>query len=261
MPEDERRLVAVTRPVSPSIEACELTHLQREPIDVPRAMAQHAAYEAVLRSLGVAIVQVAPAPELPDAVFLEDTAIVLDEVAVITRPGAETRRAEVAPVAELLSRFRPLMTLDAPATLDGGDVLAIGRTIYVGRSGRTNDAGIALLGQRLAPFDYRVVPVDFDGCLHLKSAATLVGEGLVLVNPAWVSPSVFVDCDAIDVDISEPFAANGLRVGNALVFPAHFPCTRATLESRGLRVVTVPADELAKAEGAVTCCSLLFTVS
>jgi dimethylargininase len=252
------RLVALTRPVSASIATCELTHLSRVPIDVRRATAQHGAYEAVLRSLGVAVVQVDAAPELPDAVFVEDTAIVLDEVAVIARPGAEVRRGETGPVAAMLSKFRPLVTMEEPSTLDGGDVLVLGRTVYVGRSGRTNDAGIAELRQLVSRFGYRVVPVDFSGCLHLKSAATAMADNVVLVNPDWVAPAVFGGCDVVYVDRDEPYAANGLRAGDAVVFPDHFPLTRAVLEGRGIQVVTVPCDELAKAEGAVTCCSLVF---
>ena len=254
------QLIALTRAVSPSIADCELTHLSREPIDVERATAQHRAYEAVLRSLGATVVQVAPAPALPDAVFIEDTAIVLPEIAIITRPGAVVRREEVGPVAAMLAEFRPLGVLDAPATLDGGDALVVGRTIHVGRSSRTNDAGIKQLGRLVETFGYRVVGVDFTECLHLKSAATCVADGVVLVNPAWVSASVFEGCEAIEVDATEPYAANGARVGDVLMYADHSPRTRAILEARGVNVVTVPCDELAKAEGAVTCCSLLFTI-
>ncbi|MDB4914636.1 MAG: hypothetical protein JWM95_2280 [Gemmatimonadetes bacterium] len=253
-------LIALTRPVSASIAECELTHLSRAPIDVVRAAAQHSAYEAALRLLRVSVIQVGAAPELPDAVFIEDTAIVLDEVAVITRPGADIRRRETDAVAEVLSEYRTVLALDAPATLDGGDVLTMGRTIYVGRSGRTNDEAIARVGAMLGPYGYRVVAVDFAGCLHLKSAVTAVAYDVVLLNPAWVRASAFPGYEIIHVDPSEPHAANGLRVAGAVVFPEHFPLTRTRLEGRGLHVVTVPCDELAKAEGAVTCCCLLFSV-
>jgi len=250
--------IAITRPVSASLARCELTHLAREPIDVPRARAQHAAYEKLLGSLGVSVVRADSAPELPDAVFIEDTAIVLDEIAVLTRPGAVSRREETASVAAVLASYRALRAMAAPATLDGGDVLRCGRTLYVGRSGRTNDAGIAQLGGLAAPFGYEVVPVAFSGCLHLKSAVTALADDLLLVNPEWVSPDAFPGQQALCVDEGEPYAANALRAGDAVVFPAQFPRTRARLVERGLRVAEVECDELAKAEGAVTCCCLLF---
>ncbi len=251
-------IVAITRPVSPTLAECELTHLAREPIDVAKAIEQHGAYEALLRTLGVTVVQAAAAPENPDAVFIEDTAVVLDEVAVIARPGAESRRGEVTDVVRVLSAYRPLVAMTAPATLDGGDVLCMGRTLYVGRSGRTNAEGIRQLERAVAPWDYRVVAVDFTGCLHLKTAATALSDDTILLNRAWVSPSSFTECEIIDVHPSESFGANALRIGSTLVYGAQFPRTRALLERRGFRVATVDVSELAKAEGAVTCCSLVI---
>jgi dimethylargininase len=251
-------LLAITRAVSPSIARCELTHLAREPIDVARASEQHAAYEECLRRAGCAVQQLPADPGLPDSVFVEDTAIVLDELAILTRPGAESRRAEVAAVAEALARHRPLLTLPAPATLDGGDVLRVGRTLYVGATARTNAAGIARLTAAVAPFGYRVVTVPVTGCLHLKSAVTLAGENLLLVQPAWVSPDAFDSALAqVHVDPGEAAAANVLRVGDAVIQAAGFPFTRTRLEDHGVSVTVVEVSELAKAEGAVTCCSLI----
>jgi dimethylargininase len=250
--------IALTRPVSPSLAQCELTHLSREPIDVERATTQHAAYEHLLRACGATVVQVPAAPELPDAVFVEDTATVLDEVAVITRPGAASRRAEPAAVASVLAAYRPVHAMRAPATLDGGDVLRLGRTLHVGRSSRTNGQGIEQLCGFVAPFGYEVVPVEFTGCLHLKSAVTAVADDLVLLNPAWVPAAAFPACDALFVDHREPYAANALRVAGTLIYPSQYPRTRDRLIERGLRVATTDCTELAKAEGAVTCCSLVF---
>ena len=252
-----RELIAITRPVSPSLAQCELTHLAREPIDVARATVQHAAYELLLGSLGATIVRVAAAPDFPDAVFVEDTAIVLDEVAVLTRPGAPSRHGEVAAVAQVLAGYRPVRSLTAPATLDGGDVLRLGRILYVGRSGRTNQEGIDQLQRLVAPFDYRVVAVEFSGCLHLKSAVTDVADGLLLLNPAWVSAAAFPGCEAMSVDEREPYGANTLRIGNAVIYPSQFPNTLGLLVERALRVECTDCSELAKAEGAVTCCCLL----
>ena len=251
-------LIAVTRPVSPTLEHCELTHLAREPIDIARATTQHAAYEHLLSSLGATLVGVPAAPELPDAVFIEDTTVVLDEVAVLTRPGAASRRAETAAVARVLADYRPLRSMAAPATLDGGDVLRLGRTLHVGRSSRTNDDGIEQLRALVAPFGYRVVPVEFTGCLHLKSAVTALADELLLLNPALVSPAAFPACEAVFVDDREPSAANALRVAGTIVYPSEFPRTCDRLIQRGLRVAATDCSEVAKAEGGVTCCSLMF---
>ena len=251
-------LIAVTRPVSPTLAQCELTHLAREPIDVARAADQHGAYERLLVSLGAACVSVPAAPELPDAVFIEDTAIVLDEIAVITRPGAPSRRGETAAVASVLAAYRPLCFMSTPATLDGGDAMLLERTLYVGRSGRTNAQGLGQLAAFVAPFGYRVVGVEFTSCLHLKSAVTALTDGVVLLNPVWVSPRAFPGFEAIAVDEREPHAANALRVGNSIVYPAQHPRTRERLVARGFRMEATDCSELAKAEGAVTCCSLVF---
>lgn len=250
--------IAVTRPVSPSLARCELTHLAREPIDVARAAEQHAAYEDLLRALGATIVRAPSAPDFPDAVFVEDTAIVLDEVAVITRPGAPSRQGETVSVAPLLAAYRKVRAIAPPGTLDGGDVLRFGRTLYVGRSKRTNDPAIEQLRNLVAPFDYRVVPVEFVGCLHLKSAVTAVADDLLLTNPDWVSPDTFPRCEMLHVDPDEPYGANALHIGGTVIYPSQYPRTCELLVRRGLRVLTTDTWELAKAEGAVTCCSLVF---
>lgn len=249
--------VAITRAVSPSLAQCELTHLAREPMDVARAQAQHADYLSRLEALGCEVVRAAPAPDFPDAVFVEDTAIVLDEVAVMTRPGAASRRGELAGVAAVLARYRPLVSIEPEATLDGGDVLRLGRRLYVGRSGRTNAAGIAQLRQLVRPFDYQVIAVEFSGCLHLKTAVTALTDGLLLLNPDWVSIGAFDGCEGLPVDAGEPQAANALRIGGRVIYPAQYPRTRDRLAERGVVLECLAYDELAKAEGGVTCCCLL----
>lgn len=253
--------VAITRPVSRSINACELTHVARTPIDLEAARRQHAAYEQALDSLGVRVVRAPELPEHPDAVFVEDTAIVLDELAVLTRPGAPSRRPEVDAMAGELAHFRRTVRIEAPATLDGGDVLRLGRTLYAGRTARTSTAGIDALRALVAPYGYDVVAVDVEGALHLKTAVTQVSPDWILVNPAWVDPGVFGGYDALTVDPDEPFAANAVLVNGALVHSSAFPRTQAMLRAHGLHVVAVDASELAKAEGGVTCCSLLFDVA
>jgi dimethylargininase len=250
--------VALTRPVSPAIARCELTHLDRQPIALEIARAQHAAYEGALAEAGCRVERLETGRDMPDSVFIEDTAIVFDEIAMITRPGAASRRVETAGVAAALGRYRPLHAIAAPGTMDGGDVLVVGRHVFVGRSRRTTEAAIAALGRAIAPFAYDVTPVDVHGCLHLKSAVTRVAEDVLLMNRAWLPAAPFARFDAVDVDPSEPAAANGLLVGGRVIYPAAFPRTRERLARRGITTVAVEMSELAKAEGAVTCCCLLF---
>ncbi len=252
----EGGLVALTREPSAALGACELTHLPRRPIDVELARAQHLQYTAALRSAGCEVITLAEAPELPDSVFVEDPAIVLDELAILTRPGAPSRRAEVPELAKALAPYRRLQGIEAPATLDGGDVLRIGRRIYVGRSTRTDEAALVQLRGLVAPLGYEVIAVPVLGCLHLKSAITSIADGVLLANRAWVDVSPFGDLRIVDVDPSEPAGANALRVGERLIYPNDYPKTAARLAGFGL--LLVDASEVIKAEGAVTCCSLIF---
>jgi len=250
--------VAVTREVSPAFDRCQLTHLDRHPIDVDLARRQHAAYEACLLELGCRLVRLPSDASMPDAVFVEDTCVVVDEVAVLTRPGAPSRRVETEAVGRALERHRKLVRIEEPGTLDGGDVLRLGRRLYVGRSGRSNPEGLAQLRALLAPAGYTVEGLELSGCLHLKSAVTRVGEALLLLNPAWVDRSAFEGWEVLEVDPAEPTAANALQVGDVVLHPAAHPRTRARLEQAGVRVVPVEVSEVQKAEGGVTCCSVIF---
>ena len=254
------RQVALVREVSPAIIRCELTHLARTPIDLDQARVQHAQYVAALAELGCEVKWLPPEPDLPDAVFVEDTAVVLDDFAVITRPGAESRRAELPTVVKALGQYRPLHHITAPGTLDGGDVLVSGRVLYVGQTARTNDEGIAQLATIVTPRGYAVCAVPVHGCLHLKSAATALDEMTVLINRDWIEVPRFAGRRLVDIDPAEPFAANTLALGGALIHAAEFPATRAILAGNGHTVRPVPASELAKAEGGVTCCSLIVMV-
>ncbi len=251
-------LIAVTRAVSPRLAECERTHLPRDPIDVAKAIADHEHYEAALRSLGATVVRAPDEPTLPDGVFVEDAALVLDEIAIITRPGAPSRRPEIESMARVLSAYKSLQRIQPPGTLDGGDVLAVGRKIYVGRSSRTNHDGLAQLETLLSEWGYEVIPVPVTGCLHLKSAVTQVADNLLLINDRWVSPECFGSIGMVTVAPGEPDAANALRIGASVIYPTHHPATTERLDRAGVRVVPVPCGELAKAEGGVTCCSVVF---
>jgi len=251
-------LTAVTRYPGPELARCELTHLPRRPIDAALALAQHGAYQAVLRELGVRVVTLPADPALPDGVFVEDTAVVLDEAAVLTSPAPPSRRGERAAVEAALAPFRPLARLPADASLDGGDVLRVGRTLFVGLSGRTTPAGVAALRQLVEPLGYGVVPVRVTGSLHLKTAACAPDDDTVLVNRAWADAGPFAGLRLIDVPAAEPFGANVLRLPGAVVVSAAFPETTALVRGLGHRVVPVDVSELHKAESGVTCMSLVF---
>lgn len=249
------------RDLSPEIGRCELSHLDRVPIDFPRAVRQHQQYVSALAEAGCVISRLPAAPGLPDAVFVEDTALVLEELAVITRPGAASRRPETESVAAVLESFRSLRRIGGPGTLDGGDLLLTGRSLFVGLSGRTSRAGAEELARLVEPAGYQVRIVPVEGCLHLKSAVTEVGDATLLINPAWVDPAGFEGFRLISIDPGEAFAANALRIGARLIHAAAFPRTTGRLRAEGFEVREVEADELAKAEGGVTCCSLLVTDS
>ena len=248
----------MTRAVSPAINDCELTHLNRQPIDVTEAQVQHMRYEQALAELGCQIISLPPERGLPDSVFVEDGAIVLDEIAIITRPGAPSRRPETQSLAAALTPYRTLKHITDPGTIDGGDVLRLGKQIYVGLSTRSNTAAVEQMQAALTPYGYDVIAVEVAGCLHLKSAVTQVADEAVLLNPAWIDPILFADKKIIEVATDEPHAANAVLVNNTVLMPAQYPKTAQRLRNRGLSVVTVDVSELVKAEGAVTCCSLLF---
>ncbi len=252
-------MIALTRQISPSLSRCELTHVERTPIDYERACAQHAAYERALTSCGCTVRRLAADDSMPDSVFIEDTAVAVEEVAVMMRPGASSRRPETAAVRDALARLRPLADIEEPGTVDGGDVLVIGRCVFVGLSTRTNEAGIFQLESLLSPYGYDVTAIQTQGCLHLKSAVTAVTGSAVLLNPSWVSPDRFAAYDVIEVAPEEPGAANVVGINGRVIASAAYPRTVERLTRRGLDVLTVDASELAKAEGALTCCSILLS--
>jgi dimethylargininase len=255
---------ALTRPVGSEIAGCELTFLDRSPIDPARARAQHEAYEHALDVAGWRVCRVPAAPAHPDGVFVEDAVVVLDGVAVLTRPGAASRRGEVASVEAALRDLAPgleIRRIAAPGTLDGGDVLPIGQTLWVGVGRRTNAEGARQLASAAEAGGYRVRSVAVEGCLHLKTAVTAAADDLLVANPAWIDPGVFTGCEVVAVHPDEPFAANVLRLGDHVLMAAGSPHTRdrldARLPARGASTVEVAMDELAKAEAGVTCCSVL----
>jgi dimethylargininase len=256
-------LFALTREISSAFQDCQLTHVPRVPIDLERARAQHDAYEWALVELGCTVRRIDSGPDMPDAVFIEDIGVVIGRTAIVTRPGAESRRREMPAVAEALARFGlRLHHIEEPGTLDGGDVLVTtGGDVFIGASARTNSAGIDQARRILKRLRYEVHTVRVQHCLHLKSAATAVGPDSILINRDWAPPDAFGGLTLIDVDPDEPHGANALLIGEVVIYPAAFPKTRRRLESHGIQVRTLELDELAKAEGAASCCSVLIEVA
>jgi len=251
-------LTAITRAVSPAIVNCELSFIDRKPIDLAAAQQQHHAYEILLGKLGARVISLPAEPDLPDSIFVEDPALVLNELAVILPLGTETRRREAPSLARALVKFRKLEYVSLPGILEGGDVLRIGRKLFVGLTARSNAEGIRQLAAILAPHHYEVIAVPVTGSLHLKSAVTHLGRNTLLANRAWLDTTPLSGHEWIDVDPDEPHAANALALAGTIILPASFPRTRALVEARGFHVTPLDISELQKAESGLTCSSLLF---
>lgn len=249
---------AITRKISPRFNECEITHIERTPIDLEIARAQHEQYVQALQTLGCEVIELPAEPNLPDSVFVEDTAFILPEVAMITRPGADSRKPEIESIIKALSPHKTLLQVTEPATVDGGDVLILGKNIYIGMSLRSNSQAVEQIQNLLKDYGYTVTGMEMHDCLHLKTALTKVDDQTVLINPNWVDVSHFKDLQWIEVDPAEPYAANCLPVNGQIIYPTSFPKTTKKLESHGCNILPVEVDELAKAEGAVTCCSLIL---
>jgi dimethylargininase len=251
-------LTAITRKVSSSLANCELSFIERKPIDLEKARAQHNAYESLLEKLGAKVISLAEERDLPDSMFVEDPAIVLDEAAIICTLGTDARRKEAPSLAAALEPFRKLAYVKLPGMLEGGDVLRIGKKIFVGLTQRSNAEGIRQLAVITAHYGYDLTAVPVTGCLHLKSAVTYLGRNTLLGNREWFHWKRFEGFDWVDVDPAEPHAGNALALDESIIFPASFPKTRARIEANGFHVESLDTSELQKAESGLTCSSLLF---
>ena len=256
---DRPHFVAITNAPSPLLAQCELTHLERTPIDHRVAVQQHQDYQAMLRACGAEVRALDVNREYPDSVFIEDTAIVLDELAVLCSMGAASRRGEPAGIEPALRKYRPVARVTLPATIDGGDVVHVDRTLLVGASSRTSAEGATALARIVERYGYRVRTVPVTGCLHFKSACTALPDGRLLVNPAWIDMHALADFETVAVPNEEPHAADVAFVGDIVCLAAEHPRTAALVESLGFTARTTPLSEFAKAEGAVTCLSLIFS--
>ncbi len=249
---------AITRAVSPAFNRCELSFIERVEIDLAKARQQHGAYEDCLRAIGLDVIQLPAESEFPDSMFVEDPAIVLDEIAVMTRPGAESRRGEGKTLAPAIAPFRELRWIEAPGTIEGGDVMRVEKTLYVGATARSNAEGAAQLAEFVRPFGYSVRRVEVKGCLHLKSGCVYLGQGLVLANREAVDTGAIEGARIVDVPGDEPDAANVLTFDGKAVMPDCFPTTAELVSGLGWEVIPVNISELRKAEAGVTCSSLIF---
>jgi dimethylargininase len=244
--------------VSPNLQQCERTFVAPEAIDYDRAVGQHQAYCRMLSECGGRIRTLDVNRDLPDSVFIEDTAIVLDEVAVLASMGALSWRAEPAGIEPELRKYRQVERVVLPATIEGGDVLRVGRTLLVGLSARTNPAGVKALEAVARRFDYHVRPVPVRGCLHLKPACAALPDRKLLVNPEWLDVAWLEGLERISVPAEEPGAANLALVEGKVCLTSAHPGTADLIRRLGFGVQTVDVSEFAKAEGCVTCMSLLI---
>lgn len=251
-------LCALTHIVSPRLNDCELTYRSRQPIDIGVSSAQHAAYCDTLRSLGLRVIELEANRDYPDSVFVEDSAVVFDEIAVLTRHGVESRRGEVDVIGAELRKYRETERIQAPATLEGGDVLVVGKKIFVGISSRTNDLGALALEKILTPFEYTIVRVNVRGALHLKSAVTAIDEATILANPKWFDTAPFANYRMITVADAEPWAANALPIGRTILMADGYPFSAEKVVKLGYKVKLLDIRELQKAEAGVTCSSIIF---
>lgn len=251
-------LTAITHLPSRNIQDGARTFVGDEPIDFPLVLRQHAAYEDRLRACGAHVVTLNVNAGLPDSVFIEDTAVVLDEIAVMMSMGAASRRGEPAGVAPALSPYRPITWIPQAARIDGGDVVRSGRFLYVGESTRTTAQGIEHLRRLTKSHGYQVIAVPLRACLHLKTACSALPDGRFLVNAEWVDGGTLQPLSLLHVPSTEPWAADVLVVRDHILVSDAFPATIELLSTEGFDVTPTSVSEFAKAEGGVTCLSLVF---
>lgn len=251
-------MMALTRRPAFSLVNCEVGYVPQEGIDLHLAFQQHEAYCQALRQMGMEVEVLPPEETFPDSVFIEDNAIILDELAVVTSMGMPSRQGEPALLLPVLARHRRLVTISPPATIEGGDVLRMGKRLYVGVSTRTNRAGVEALRAIAEPLGYGVTPVGIQACLHLKTACTPLDDETLLVNPAWLDSDALGSFRLLYVPAEEPFGANVLRLPGGVLVQTSFPLTRNLIEAQGYAATCVELGEFAKADAGLTCLSLLI---
>lgn len=247
----------MVREVPDSFEQA-ITMGERPVLDVNRARSQHADYRQMLADAGYDVTTVPTDEDCPDCPFIEDTAVVLDDFAIITRPGAPERRPETGPVAAALAEMMPLYEIAGPGTVDGGDVMRIGKTVFIGRSARTNDAGIAQFAELASAGGFRVVVAPVAKVLHLKSAVAALDEESILIASDCTDPAVFVGYRLIEKPPGEKHGSALRLHDGGIIVTANSPMTIGTLQGAGFEVGWADTTEFQKADGGLTCLSLLF---
>lgn len=255
---DSSMINAIVKTVSHALSACELTHISRNTIDITLARKQQDLYIQTLKNNSINLHTLSPDHDLPDSVFVEDAAIVLDELAIITRPGTELRRKETEAIAGKLKEFRQLEFIKVPATLDGGDVLKIGKDIYIGLSTRTNRDGIEQLSKIVEPFGYKVTEVPIYKCLHLKTGVTYIGKNTILINNNWINVDLFRKYNHLVVPENDTFGANSLLINDVVYMSERCKPTIQLLNNHGFKTKTLNISEFEKAEAGLTCLSIIF---
>ena len=253
-------LTAITHIPSPKLNHGELTFLTRQPIDFEKTRLQHVAYCDMLRKCSVEVVTLNENISLPDSAFVEDTAFVLDEIGLMMPMGVVSRSAETSVIERELSKFRKIKQIELPAKLEGGDILRVGKNIFVGITSRTNSLGIHNLKSIVKPYGYKVIGVKVHGCLHLKTGCTVLNKNTILINPIWIDTRPFETFNLITVPEEEPFAANILQIGKIICMHSGFPKTGKLIEKLGLKTEFTDISEFQKAEAGLTCLSIIFNV-
>jgi dimethylargininase len=249
--------VAYVRPVPAAFTGAVTSQPVDPPLDAERAAVQHAGYIGALERGGYHVIAVPTAPDAPDSPFVEDAAVIIGERVLITRPGHPARRTETSGVAAVLADRFELETVEAPATIDGGDVLVVGRRLFVGLSGRTNRGGVDAVAALATPQGFEVVAVPVRAVLHLKSGLSAIDDQTVLWHPDACDRDALADLDVVEVPGDDPEAANVVRLadGRILVSAAH-EATAGLISERGGEVVHVDVSEFGRADGGLTCLSI-----
>lgn len=247
---------AILREPAPNFADGITTVTWGEPPSHERLLVQHRAYAQALGEAGLSVQMLPALDGLPDAYFVEDVAVVVPELAVVTRPGAEARRGETEHIAAALAGHRRVVCLEAPATLDGGDVLVVGRRVFVGLSARTNAAGVAALGDQLEPLGYSVCAIPVAAGLHFKSSVNLIGRETLVATSVFARRPEFDGLAVIEVSEAEAYAANVVRINDHLLVAAGFPELTNRLRARGFEVRELDMSEVENMDGGLTCLSL-----
>ncbi len=248
---------ALLRRPAPTV-ADGLTTVDEGRPEVARTLEQFEAYAAALRDAGVEVTVLDPLPDHPDAHFVEDVAVVTPAVIVRTRPGAPARRGEIDAVGEALQRFGSVVDIEAPGTLDGGDVLTVGDRVFVGLSERTNEEGVRQLGAIVEPQGFSCVTVPVGLGLHLKSSVNTVSDDMLVLTAEFADVPAFAEFERVVVPDGEEYAANVLRVNDRVLVPAGYPAMAGRLRARGLEIVELAMSEFRKMDGGLTCLSVRF---